>query len=160
MKNYFEYRGYLGSAEVDAETGALVGRLLYIRDTITYSAVSVAALKKAFEDAVNEYLETCEELGDAPDTPCKGTFNVRVGPDVHRRLAIAARRDDISLNEYVRLALDAALSSCQTVKHVHTHQLIVSSGEPTHGVVVATDVASAGWLSSQSLETLRGKQSN
>lgn len=158
MKDHFEYKGYLGSAEVDTDDGLLVGRLLFLRDVVNYSAASVQELEAAFRDAVDDYLETCREIGDEPDTPCKGTFNVRVGPDLHRQVAIAARREGLSLNEFVRTAIDAALASCRTVKHVHTHELIVSTGEVTTGVAVATDSAFSGWPSSGALENFGGKQ--
>ena len=72
MSNVFEYLGYLGSAEVDADSRALVGKLLFIRDVITYSASSVPELEIEFKAAVDDYLATCAELGDEPDIPCKG----------------------------------------------------------------------------------------
>jgi predicted HicB family RNase H-like nuclease len=87
----YEYKGYLGSAEVDAENSVLVGKLLFIRDAIAYSASDVAGLKRAFEEAVDDYLRSCAEAGDQPDTPCKGSFNVRVSPQLHRKIAVAAR---------------------------------------------------------------------
>ena len=123
MKNYFEYKDYLGSAEIDVENEVLFGKLLFIRDVITYSAKDAAGLKVAFEEAVDDYLRTCEELGDQPDTPCKGSFNVRVGPDLHRSVAIAARAKDVSLNDFVGHALIAALNGGrQQVEHVHKHE--------------------------------------
>ncbi len=107
--NTMEHRGYIGSAEIDVEGLALVGKLLHIRDTITYSASDIGGLRRAFEEAVDDYLSTCEELGDEPDQPCKGTFNVRVGPQRHRQLAIESRRSGVSINDYVCQALDAML---------------------------------------------------
>jgi predicted HicB family RNase H-like nuclease len=126
---YLEYKGYIGSAEVDAENDVLVGKLLYIRDTITYTARTPAKLRAAFQEAVDDYLATCEEEGDEPDVPFKGSFNVRVGPARHRAAAIAARLKDIGLNEFVCFALDSATNEVrQTV--VHRHQVkITLAGE-------------------------------
>lgn len=115
--NHMEYKGYFGSAEVDIEGRALVGKLLFIRDTITYSAQDPGGLLAAFHEAVDDYLATCEELGDEPDQPCKGTFNVRVGPSRHLAAAIEARKRGTTLNDFMCLALDAALAG----KHEHTH---------------------------------------
>ncbi len=109
--NTMDHKGYIGSAEIDLEGQALVGKLLFIRDTITYSATDIAGLRRAFEEAVDDYLATCEELGDEPDLPCKGTFNVRVGPQRHRQLALEARQRHVSINDYVCQALDASFQS-------------------------------------------------
>src|ERR1700726_3887523 len=95
MNKQFEYQGYIGSAEVDIENGLLFGRLLFIRDAITYNAATVEELKDAFHEAVDDYLAACEEDGSEPDVPCKGSFNVRVGPERHRKVAIAARNQDV-----------------------------------------------------------------
>lgn len=109
MTGHFEYKGYLGSAEVDVDSGVLVGQLLYIRDTIAYSGKTFAQLKKAFHEAVNDYLKVCAAEGDEPDVPLKGSFNVRVGPERHRKAAIAARKASVTLNEFVCAAVDEAL---------------------------------------------------
>ena len=120
MSSHFEYKGYIGSAEVSIEDQLLVGKLLFIRDTITYVAATASELETAFEEAVDDYLETCKELGDAPDVPCKGSFNVRVGPEIHMEVAIAARRKGVGLNDIVCEALSAYLGA-QRIRHVHHH---------------------------------------
>ncbi|MEX0958012.1 MAG: type II toxin-antitoxin system HicB family antitoxin [Burkholderiales bacterium] len=126
MNNVFECKGYLGSAEIDTEGMALVGKLLFIRDVITYSAPTPEGLKTAFEEAVDDYLETCVELGEEPDTPCKGVFNVRVGPELHRQAAQIARSRGQGLNEFVCQALGAAVmdKSKVTVQLVHRHEVV------------------------------------
>lgn len=124
----FEYNGYVGSAEVDPESKTLFGKLLFIKDVITYCANGVFELEAAFKEAVDDYLQTCKELGDVPDVPCKGTFNVRVGPDVHRDVALAARRLDIGLNDFVCKALVEAVNenSPRMVEHRHHHDVRVT----------------------------------
>jgi predicted HicB family RNase H-like nuclease len=116
----FEHRGYIGSAEVDVDGGVLFGKLLYIRDTITYHANTVEALRTAFQEAVDDYLATCAELGEQPDQPLKGSFNVRVGPERHRKMAIEARRKNMGLNDFVCWALDRTLDN-ESVGTWHTH---------------------------------------
>lgn len=106
MKPAFEYKGYFGSAEVNLNDNILHGKLMFIKDVVTYVADSPRALKIAFEEAVDDYLQTCIELGDEPDVPFKGTFNVRIGPERHRNATLAAARLDISLNDLVVRALD------------------------------------------------------
>lgn len=123
MSNVFEYRGYLGSAEVDTEGRAIVGRLLFIRDIITYSASSVSEIEAAFKAAVDDYVATCEELGDEPDVPCKGNFNVRIPPELHRDISLLARSRKVKLNEFVYQALLIAAQDTtrRPVEHIHQH---------------------------------------
>ncbi|MQX35013.1 type II toxin-antitoxin system HicB family antitoxin [Roseospira navarrensis] len=102
-------KGYVGSLAYSAEDGVFHGRLEFIRDLVTYEGTDAASLRAAFEGAVDDYLALCAEEGRAPDTPFKGSFNVRPGPDLHRRAMLAARRKGISLNVLVRDALRAHL---------------------------------------------------
>ena len=109
MKAILEYKGYLGSAEVSVEDGLIHGKLLYINDVISYAAESPKDIKTAFEAAVDDYLETCAECGDQPDTPFKGSFNVRLGSDLHRGCAMEAERAGTKLNEWVKGACEEKL---------------------------------------------------
>ena len=132
MTDHLEYAGYIGSAEVDSENGILFGRLLFIRDAIGYQADTVPELKVAFREAVDDYLAACKEEGSEPDVPCKGSFNVRVGPERHRKVAIAARVAGVGLNDFVAQALDSALEPKETktvVNNVHNHQWVMVAGE-------------------------------
>lgn len=124
MSTVLKYNGYIGSAEVDCESGVCHGKLLYIRDLISYSAESPKELKAAFEAAVDDYVETSAELGREPEKPCSGTFNVRVSPDLHLALNLAARRENISLNALVNEALSTRIGP-HTVKHEHTLKMVI-----------------------------------
>lgn len=128
MNDIFEYAGYIGSTEVDSENDVLFGRLLYIRDVIGYHGNSVSELRAAFREAVDDYLATCEEEGTEADKPCKGSFNVRIGPERHRRVAVAARVAGVGLNEFIAQAIDSALEP-KTTKIVHNHQWVMVAGE-------------------------------
>ena len=139
MKNFLEHKGYIGSAELDAESHVFVGKLLYIQDVIAYSGATVKALEAAFIEAVDEYLQICAEHGDTPDTPFKGTFNVRVGPERHRDIALMARQRGLGLNEFVCAAIDAMLvSSSRQVQHLHRHEIVVSLTGETKRVTGTT----------------------
>jgi predicted HicB family RNase H-like nuclease len=88
----------------------LHGRLLGIRDTISFGGATVKSLEKNFRDAVDEYLRFCEETGKAPNAPFKGSFNVRVSPDLHQRAALYADEHDLKLNSLVQRALSDFLA--------------------------------------------------
>lgn len=115
MTKLLEYKGYLGSVEVDLDEGFVYGRLMFIKDVVSYRADEVRAVRSAFESAVDDYLVMCAELGDAPDAPCKGTFNVRLGPELHQKVALAAAKGCVSLNEWVKQACDIKLDSQNAV---------------------------------------------
>lgn len=105
MSSTKKYRDYIGSVEVSVEDNVLHGKILHIRDMVTYEADSPQGLQAAFEEAVDEYMADCVELGKAPNKPFSGTFNVRVGEALHRESVIKAAECGINLNEFVARAL-------------------------------------------------------
>ncbi|PAU87572.1 toxin-antitoxin system HicB family antitoxin [Pseudomonas sp. WN033] len=109
MNNMLKYRGYYGSIEASPEDNCLFGKLQFIRALVSYEGVTVAELEQAFKDAVDDYLETCAALKQEPETPCKGSFNVRVGHDLHLAASLAATRQKITLNDLTRRALNEYL---------------------------------------------------
>jgi len=120
-----EYKGYQGSAEFDLKTGVLFGKILFVTDLVTYEAETVPALENEFHLAVDDYLETCQQLGRNPQQPCSGIFNVRVGPDLHRAAVIKAQKEGVKLNAVMVSALEQYLSDA-TIKHAHTHDHTVT----------------------------------
>lgn len=102
---HLNYKGYLGTVEPDLESGTLLGKLAFIRDLVTYEARDLKTLEQEFRASVDGYLEDCAELGKKPDTPCKGSFNVRVGHELHMAASVVASRENISLNDLARRAL-------------------------------------------------------
>lgn len=106
--NALSYKGYVGSAELSAEDGVFFGKIRFIRDLVSYEAETAKGLVEAFETAVEDYLADCAASGREPDVPFKGSFNVRIGPSLHRRLAMAALDRGVSLNDVVASTLDEA----------------------------------------------------
>lgn len=151
MKACFEYKGYLGSAEVSVEDNVLHGKLLYINDVVSYEAQSPQELEQAFKEAVEDYLATCREAGDEPDVPFKGSFNVRVGPEVHRESVLAAEREGLKLNEWVKLACKDRAAKKKNEQHNHLHIHMEKVPEMT-SVPVALR-SQLNWRSSQNVQT-------
>lgn len=100
-----QYKGYLGSVECSVEDDCLYGKILYINDLVNFEADSPAQLQQAFEMAVDDYLQTCEQIGKSPEKSFKGSFNVRVSPELHRQAAMQAAVYEESLNEFVAQAV-------------------------------------------------------
>jgi predicted HicB family RNase H-like nuclease len=110
MSRTLEYKGYNGSVLYSAEDKLLHGRIVGIRDAISYEGKDVKGLEKNFKAAVDEYLRFCVEEGKKPDTPFKGSFNVRLNPDLHKRAALYAEEHDLKLNSVVHEALKEFLA--------------------------------------------------
>lgn len=118
MSNLLNFKGYFGSIEVSIEDDILHGKIQCVNDLITYEAKTVGELRVAFEEAVIDYLDTCKALGKSPDKPMSGTFNVRIGPELHKKAFLAAAADRSSLNDYVKNAIDEKVSGR---KEFHFH---------------------------------------
>ena len=67
---------------------------------------TIAATIADFHEAVDDYLLTCEQEGIAPEVPYKGSFNVRIAPSLHERLARYAISAGRSLNSCVQEAIE------------------------------------------------------
>src|SRR5665647_442476 len=101
MKDMMTRKGYFGSARYDDEERIFFGRIEFIRALVSYEGTDVKSLRKAFEEAVDDYLDLCKEKGVEPEKPLKGSFNIRVGPELHRKLVAGASRSKMPLNRYV-----------------------------------------------------------
>jgi predicted HicB family RNase H-like nuclease len=104
-----KYKGYSATAEFDAEAGVFFGRVIGLRDVITFQGTSVAELTQAFHDSVNDYLEFCAERGEQPEKPYSGHFVVRITPELHRAAANWADAKNVSLNRAVESILETTL---------------------------------------------------
>src|SRR5690606_34532750 len=110
MKNALEYKGYSGTVEFSATDEVFYGKLNGIRDVVTFEADSVSKLKKAFKEAVDDYIQTCQKTGKNPDKEFKGSFNVRIKPKIHRLAVMKSASLNISLNQFVERVLEKEVS--------------------------------------------------
>ena len=122
-KKTLSYNGYTGSIDVCVDDDCLLGKILFIEDLITYEGETPGKLEAGFRDAVDRYIAYCEKSGKSPNKPYSGTFNVRVGEDLHRASCVAAAESGLNLNEFVCLAISDKLAQAQPllVKEVHHH---------------------------------------
>jgi predicted HicB family RNase H-like nuclease len=109
MKDMMEFKGYCGSVHYSDEDKCFFGKVEHIRDLISYEGHDVRSLKKAFEEGVSEYLETCIAKHKEPDKPFKGSFNIRTGSELHRLAYMYAQEKKMNLNQVVVSALEKYL---------------------------------------------------
>jgi predicted HicB family RNase H-like nuclease len=103
------YKGYSARVEYDDEDSIFVGRIAGIRDGVGFHADSVAELREAFHEAVEDYLETCARIGKEPQKAFSGQMMFRVNPELHRRAAVAAELAGKSLNQWAEDLLNRAV---------------------------------------------------
>ncbi len=111
MSNTMEYKGYVGSVEFSEADGLFYGKVLGIRALISYEGTTATDLVSDFHGAVDAYLELCEEEGKEPEKAYKGSFNVRISPELHKQIAICAMEAEVSLNSYVESALRRSVAT-------------------------------------------------
>ena len=98
---HLSYKGYTGSIEYSKEDNLLYGKVLGIKGLISYEGKTGKELELNFTEAIEEYLSTCEEEGIAPEKSFKGSFNVRIPSELHRKAALLAMEEKVSLNNFV-----------------------------------------------------------
>jgi predicted HicB family RNase H-like nuclease len=106
-----EYKGYLSRIEFYDEANIFHGEVINIRDVITFQGESVDELRKAFEDSVEDYLAFCAEREEEPDKPFSGRFTVRLSPEQHRKVILAAEKAGKGIETWVEETLTQAASS-------------------------------------------------
>lgn len=109
MNNTMEYKGYVGSVEFSEEDALFYGKVLGIRALISYEGTNAAELVADFHGAVDDYLELCAQSGTEPEKAYKGSFNVRISPELHKQAVIAAMSQNMSLNSFVETSIQQAL---------------------------------------------------
>jgi predicted HicB family RNase H-like nuclease len=124
-----EYKGYVGLVEFDDEASLFHGEVVNTRDVITFQGKSVAELRKAFRESVDDYLAFCAERGEEPDKPFSGQFVTRISPDLHRRASVAAGMAGKSLNAWVTEQLQSAVESSDSNTRSRAAKTIKANGK-------------------------------
>ena len=106
--NAMSYQGYAARIEYDDEDGIFFGRIVGIEDGVTFHANTVAELRAAFREAVDDYVATCAKIGKAPQKPYSGRVMFRISPDIHAKASRAAELSGKSLNQWAEEVLRKA----------------------------------------------------
>ena len=103
--NMLKYKDFYGSVEYSAVDECFFGKIIGTADLVTFEGTSVNNLKKAFNEAVEDYLVLCKKAGKEPQKSYKGSFNIRISPELHKTAAAIAGKKGISLNTFVEKAI-------------------------------------------------------
>ena len=108
-----EYKGYIGVVEFDPEAMIFHGDVVNTRDVITFQGTSVEEINKSFKESIDDYLAWCVQDSVEPEKPYSGKFNLRLSPELHKEVAITARKLKISINNFVEKAITDELAMIQ-----------------------------------------------
>lgn len=105
MENVLRYKEFIGSVSYSAEDRVFHGKIEFITDLVTFEGSNVDELENAFTEAVDDYISLCELTEKKPQKSFKGSFNIRMQPELHRKAAITSLEQGVSLNQLVNEAV-------------------------------------------------------
>lgn len=106
MSKMMEYNGYHASFEYDSDDKIFIGKVHGISDSLNFHGSSVEELENMFHQSIDNYLELCQTIGKNPDKEYNGVFNVRIPPEMHKKVSEKALEDETSINTIIKDALD------------------------------------------------------
>jgi predicted HicB family RNase H-like nuclease len=106
--NAMTYKDYAARVEFDADDHIFVGRVIGIRDIVTFHGETVRELENSFKEAVDDYLEACATIGQQPNKPYSGKILIRVSAEIHAAVAASAESAGKSLNQWAAETLKKA----------------------------------------------------
>ena len=98
--NTMTHKGYAAQIEYSDDDQCFVGHIAGIKDVVGFHGESVSELRAAFEEAVDDYLETCAKLNRSPQRPYSGKLMLRIPPEIHAAVAVAAEVSGKSINQW------------------------------------------------------------
>ena len=115
MDNIMTYKGYWAKIKYSDEDECFCGSIDGLEHaSISFEGDNVEELKKDFQDAIDSYLETCKGTNSIPEKQYKGSFNVRIEPELHRKATLFAESFNISLNQFVAKAIRDEIEACES----------------------------------------------
>lgn len=104
--NTMTYKNYVGSVAYSEIDHVFYGKIEGINGLVNFEGESVKELTDAFHEAVDDYLAYCKDEGIEPEKQYSGSLNIRLSPVIHRRIAMIAKQAGMSINAYIKKALE------------------------------------------------------
>ncbi|NUM53312.1 MAG: type II toxin-antitoxin system HicB family antitoxin [Candidatus Hydrogenedentes bacterium] len=109
MNSAMEYKGYTAVIRFRPDDDVFHGTVINVSDSVHFEGKSVNELKRAFKEAVDYYLAFCKKRGEEPEKPYSGKLSLRLEPDIHRKVALAAKMQGTSVNSFITHTLSDAV---------------------------------------------------
>ena len=106
-----EYKNYIATVDYSHDDKCFYGKLAMIDDLVTFEATNVDELESNFRNSVNDYIQTCEDLNRTPQKTYKGSFNLRIDPQLHKNIYKQALKENLSINAFIGKALKSIVNS-------------------------------------------------
>jgi predicted HicB family RNase H-like nuclease len=104
-----EYKGYAaGPIDFDPEENTFSGTVAGLKDVIHFEGSTARELARAFRESIDSYLKFCKETGQKPDRPFNGKILLRTEPELHRKAALRAAVEGVSLNRWISRQIESA----------------------------------------------------
>jgi predicted HicB family RNase H-like nuclease len=76
--------------------------------SIHFEGRTATELERAFRASIDSYLELCAETSQQPDRPFNGKILVRTEPELHRKAALRAAVEGVSLSRWISRQIESA----------------------------------------------------
>ena len=137
--NTIKYKGFIGSVHFSEEDGVFFGTIEGIDSLVTFEGASIQELTDAFHKAVEDYLLFCKEHGISPKKSYTGTLNIRISPATHNAIADFAAEAGITINAFIKRALEKAVENPSVVMKTPVAGYL-QSGEKQHTMLCEPEV--------------------
>lgn len=148
--NVLTYKGYCATPEYRPDDQIIYGTILGISDLVDFYSESAKDIEEEFHKAVDDYLDFCMEVGKPPQKAYRGSFNVRIDPELHRKAAIQASISGISLNQFVGEAIEKSLNEEERINHLIKTAAITATCQTSPLIFSANVVSTEGKVEQQS----------
>jgi predicted HicB family RNase H-like nuclease len=105
MNNVLTYKGFIGSVNYSATDHVFFGKVEGINDLVTFEGTTVEELENAFRKMVNLHIEDCKREGKPLEKSYKGSFNIRISQELHKKAVQTATSKGLTLNQLVKKAI-------------------------------------------------------
>ena len=109
--NLMNVDGYHAKIDYDEETDQFRGEILGLSGGADFYGSSSEELRREFKKSLDVFLEVCKEQGIAPRRHYSGKFNLRIPPELHKKLAMTAEVQGKSLNSLAQEALQRSVTA-------------------------------------------------
>ena len=111
MKDRIKYKGFIGSVHYASEDRVFYGKVEGVNDLITFEGSPVNDLEEGFKYMVDEHIKDCTKKNVPLEKSYKGNLNIRLSPELHKKVAYKAALRGVSLNQYINDAIKDKMTS-------------------------------------------------
>ena len=109
--NVMTVDGFNAKIEYDSDTDLFRGEILGLTGGADFYGKNPKELRLEFKKSLEVFLQVCKDKGIEPRRSFSGKFNLRISPELHERIAIAAQAEGKSINTLAQEALQQRVAA-------------------------------------------------